>query len=188
MKRFAAFIALALPMNGQSHAQETAEAAWERIYAVTSHPRCANCHVGASGRPAWDDLGYGVTRLHGMNIVAGESRIGAETVPCRTCHIGAAAPNDVPHAAPQLDDAWRLPPVELEWYGKSSAQICAQLRDPERNDGFSPAELVEHVRSSAFVAYGFAPGGGRNPAPGSVETLARDLEIWAAGGMPCAAE
>ena len=34
-------------------------AAWERIYAVTQHPRCANCHVGADGLPMWEGLGYG---------------------------------------------------------------------------------------------------------------------------------
>ena len=27
--------------------------AWDRAYEVTSHPRCANCHVGPSERPMW---------------------------------------------------------------------------------------------------------------------------------------
>lgn len=184
MRVLLTLFALGLPVV--AHAQDTGEAAWERIFAVASHPRCANCHVGADGRPAWDNLGYGETRLHGMNIVAGESRIGAENVPCRTCHIGAEGANDVPHAAPQVDDAWRLPPIELAWRGKSSAEICAQLRDPETNDGFEPAELVEHVGSSAFVAYGFTPGAGREPAPGTLDDLTRDFEIWTAAGMPCA--
>lgn len=184
MRVLAALLALSIPTFAQ--AQDTGEAAWERIFAVVSHPRCANCHVGADGRPAWDNLGYGATRLHGMNIVAGESRIGAENIPCRTCHIGAAGTNDVPHAAPQVDDAWRLPPIELAWRGKSSAEICAQLRDPETNDGFEPAELIEHVSSSAFVAYGFTPGAGRESAPGTLDDLTRDFEIWTAAGMPCA--
>ena len=169
-------------------AQDAGSQAWERIFAVVSHPRCTNCHVGERGRPAWDTLGYGENRLHGMNIAAGESRIGAETIPCRTCHIGAAGPNNVPHAAPQIDDAWRLPPVELAWRGKSSAEVCAQLRDPETNDGFDVAELAEHVRTSEFVRFGFEPGGGRIPAPTSAEELARDIEIWGAAGLPCAGE
>lgn len=160
--------------------------AWSRIFAVASHPRCTNCHVGESGRPAWDGLGYGAERLHGMNIVSGESRIGAETIPCRTCHIGAEGKNAVPHAAPQVDDAWRLPPVALAWRGKSSVEICAQLRNPETNDGFDLAELVDHVSTSAFVNYGFVPGAGRTPAPGSVSALAQDIGIWGAAGMPCA--
>lgn len=168
-----------------AHAQDAGAQVWERIFAVVSHPRCANCHVGDDGRPAWDGLGYGGNRLHGMNIVADESRIGAETVPCRTCHIGAAGPNDVPHAAPQLDDAWRLAPIELAWRGKTSAEVCAQLRDPDANDGFDTAALSEHVRTSAFVRYGFMPGVGRIPAPGSADALAEDLLIWGAAGMPC---
>lgn len=185
MNRFALiFACFTVPAAAQ--AQDAGTAAWDRIYAVASHPRCTNCHVGASGRPAWDDLGYGGARLHGMNIVAGESRIGAESIPCRACHIGAAGDNAVPHAAPQIDDAWRLPPVELAWRGKSSAEVCAQLRDPDANDGFDMADLVDHVRTSAFVSYGFTPGAGRTSAPGSVADLASDIEVWAAAGSPCA--
>lgn len=189
MRFLAALLAVgSLPAVAFAQDADAGAAAWARIYDVASHPRCTNCHVGASGRPAWDGLGYGEERLHGMNIVSGDSRIGAESIPCRACHIGAAGPNDVPHAAPQLDDAWRLPPVELAWRGKSSAEVCVQLRDPETNDGFDLAGLVDHVRTSAFVSYGFDPGAGRNPAPGSTETLAQDLQSWAAAGMPCEPE
>ncbi|MGJ8594427.1 hypothetical protein [Sulfitobacter sp.] len=183
MKRLALALAMILPAGAQ--AQEGGTAAWERIFAVASHPRCTNCHVGESGRPAWDDLGYAKDRVHGMNIVAGESRIGAESIPCRVCHISAEGANDVPHAAPQIDDAWRLPPVELAWRGKSSIEVCQQLRDPEMNDGFDMSELVDHVLTSAFVNYGFKPGAGRIPAPGSSEELAQDLQVWAAAGTPC---
>jgi hypothetical protein len=185
VKALATLFAFALlPMA--STAQQTGHAAWARIYAVASHPRCANCHVGGSGRPAWDGLGYNTGRLHGMNVVAGDSRIGAETIPCRTCHIGAEGPNETAHAAPQVDDAWRLPPLEMAWRGKSSAEVCTQLRNPDTNGGFSLTELVEHVRTSEFVRFGFEPGTGRDPAPGSADALARDLLDWGAAGMPCA--
>ncbi|QUJ77001.1 hypothetical protein KDD17_02830 [Sulfitobacter albidus] len=184
----AVMVALALvgsPVAAQEVAREDGLDAWTRIYAVASHPRCTNCHVGESGRPGWAGLGYGAERLHAMNIQAGESRIGAETIPCRVCHIGASGPNSVPHAAPQVDDAWRLPPVELAWRGKTSVEVCEQMRDPERNDGFDVAGLVEHVRESAFVNWGFVPGGGREPAPGSAAALASDIEAWGAAGLPC---
>lgn len=181
---------LAVTLPAVSHAQDGAAAlggveAWKRVFAVVSHPRCTNCHVGENGRPAWDALGYGTQRLHGMNIVAGESRIGAESIPCRVCHISAEGPNGVPHAAPQVADAWRLPPVALEWRGKASAEICTTLRDPDLNDGLEMPELVEHATASAFVNYGFKPGAGRSAAPGSPEDLARDLAIWAEAGTPC---
>lgn len=52
--------------------------AWDRIYEVASHPRCSNCHTGASDAPMWSGPSYGKTRPHGMRVRAGESRIGAE--------------------------------------------------------------------------------------------------------------
>jgi len=160
-------------------------AAWDRIYAVASHPRCSNCHVGEEGVPMWDGLGYGTGVVHGMNIKADVSRIGADTIPCRTCHITAPSKNGVPHAAPMIGDAWRLPPVELAWLGKPSDVLCAQLRDPDRNDGNDVTSLIDHLRASPFVAWGFAPGAGRLAPPGSVETLAEDLLIWGAADVPC---
>lgn len=160
-------------------------AAWERIYAVTSHPRCTNCHVGSQAVPMWEEMGYGPGTVHGMNIKGDESRIGAETIPCRTCHITAPSANRVPHAPPMINDAWRLPPAELAWLGKPSPALCAQLRDPEKNDGHDLDSLIDHLRSSPFVAWGFAPGAGRGAPPGSVETLMRDVRVWGDAGMPC---
>ena len=160
-------------------------AAWGKIYAVASHPRCTNCHVGASGAPMWEGLGYGAARLHGMNIRAGESRIGAETIPCRTCHLTQDSANALPHAPPHILEAWRLPPVELAWLGKSSAEVCAQLKNPETNDDHSIAELADHVTSSPFVAWGFKPGAGRTAPEGSTTTLARQITLWGAAGTPC---
>lgn len=69
-------------------------------------------------------------------------------------------------------------PVELAWRDETSVEVCEQLRNPETNDGFDLAELVDHVRTSEFVRYGFEPGAGRTPASGSVEELAQDLLIW----------
>ena len=116
--------------------------AWDRAYEVTSHPRCANCHVGPSERPMWSGPAYGKTRAHGMNVMAGESRIGAETIQCSTCHAYREGVNDIPHAAPQVAMNWQLAPIEADWFGKSSQEICAQLRDPERNGGRTMIELA----------------------------------------------
>ena len=166
---FAALCALFAQM---AVAQETVGsekglAAWDEIYAVAAHPRCTNCHVGEKGRPGWAALGYGETARHGMAVPADASRIGAESIPCRTCHVTSGAPNVVKHAAPHVGDAWRLPPVELAWISKSSA------------------DLIEHVRTSPFVAWGFAPGVGRIAAPGDVTQLAQYLKVWGGAGSPC---
>jgi len=73
------------PAEGSVSADEGL-AAWQRIFEVTSHPRCANCHVGDSPFPMWSGPSYGKTRRHGMNINAGNSRIGAEFLLCSSCH------------------------------------------------------------------------------------------------------
>jgi hypothetical protein len=160
-------------------------AAWDRIYTVASHPRCTNCHVGPQNAPMWAGLGFGPDRAHGMNIQAGESRIGAESIPCSACHLTADRPNNVPHAAPQILEAWRLPPIELAWLGQQSNELCDQLNDPVAGDGTEIGALAKHVRQSPFVAWGFEPGAGRSSPVGSAAILARDIDIWVAAGAPC---
>lgn len=163
-------------------------AAWSRIFEVVSHPRCANCHVGPSDRPMWSGPSYGAPRPHGMNIRAGESRIGAETLPCRTCHVTSqGAGPQKPHSAPQVNDAWRLAPVEAHWFGRSSAEVCAQLSDPERNGGRSVADLAAHLEHDVILHWAWSPGGGREPAPYDLETHVSDLLQWSAAGQPCPA-
>ena len=183
-----AFVLAASPLAAQETTvtHEEGLAAWDRIFAVTSHPRCTNCHVGDQGVPMWEGLAGVAGAKHGMNVQADESRIGAESVPCRTCHVTSAAQNTVPHAPPHIDEAWRLPPIELEWLGKTSAEVCAQMRNPETNDGNTIAELADHIQTSAFVNWGFQPGADRSTPPGTAQDMARDVAVWGAAGTPCA--
>ncbi len=161
-------------------------AAWDRIYQVASHPRCSNCHVGDSDQPMWSGPSYGVPRPHGMNIRAGESRIGAETIPCRTCHVSRQNDGTArPHMAPTVASAWQLPPVEADWFGKTSDEICAQLRDPARNDGRTFLEIADHLGHDVILHWAWTPGGGREPAPFSLQEHIHDLLIWGVAGMPC---
>lgn len=184
-----AALLLAAPAVAQEKpSQAEGLAAWERIYGVTQHPRCTNCHVGADGVPMWAGLGYGPEAVHGMNVQAGESRMGAETIPCAACHVTSSAANTRPHAPPHVDDDWRLPPVELAWLGKTSEAVCAQMRDPETNDGHDLASLLDHLRNSAFVQWSFTPGAGRSVPDGSLDALVQDVALWGAAGMPCAAD
>lgn len=167
-------------------------ASWQTFYEVASHPRCANCHVGADNRPMWSGPSYGRTRPHGMNINAGVSRIGAETIPCATCHtttesVGENA-NATPHAAPRVAMSWQLAPVEAEWFGKSSAYICAQLKDPERNGDRTIREVAAHLDHDLILHWAWTPGGGREPAPHSLQATMDALMKWAAAGTPCPTE
>ena len=99
-------------------------ALWAKIHDEFSHPRCANCHVGSDNIPIWSGKTFGeAARPHGMNINGGASRIGAESgLLCTTRHTPhhSALNNGPPGAVP-----WLLAPVEMQWFGKSSAEICA---------------------------------------------------------------
>jgi hypothetical protein len=81
--------------------------------------------------------------------------------------------------------AWHLAPAEMAWFDKSSAQICAQIKDPARNGGRSLDEVAEHVRDDALVAWGWDPGPGREPAPGSAEETYAAMLLWIEQGAPC---
>ncbi|SLN12991.1 hypothetical protein PEL8287_00470 [Roseovarius litorisediminis] len=187
MKHVLVLFTLLVPQMApaQSNTAEEGLAAWDRIYQVTSSPRCANCHVGDNNIPMWSGPSYGSTRPHGMYIDAGPSRIGAEFIPCSTCHVSSDRPNLTPHSAPHIAGLWHLAPVEAEWFGKSSNDICTQLRDLERNGGRTAEDLVDHAAEDAIVAWGWTPGGTRVPAPFSQAEHVTDMRIWGAAGQPC---
>ncbi|MGJ8546881.1 MAG: hypothetical protein ACSHWZ_15655 [Sulfitobacter sp.] len=178
--------AVIAPPEPGSVTRAEALGAWDRIYEVTSHPRCTNCHVGQSDAPMWSGPSYGKAQPHGMAIRAGESRNGAEYIPCRTCHVtNKIGGNDRAHAAPQVASTWQLPPVEAGWFGKSSDEICAQLRDPARNDGRDFMALAQHLSHDVILHWAWNPGGGREPAPYSLQAHTDDLLAWGVAGMPC---
>ncbi len=156
---------------------------WEKIYAVFSHPRCANCHVEGD-RPMWSGTEYGTTRPHAFNVQRGTdgSGFGNPGARCTTCHSKTNA--DRPHGPPGAE-VWFLAPGEMAWFGKSSAEICAQIKDPARNGNRTLPEVAEHVRADPLVGWGWNPGKGREPAPGSAEETFQALTNWTAAGAPC---
>lgn len=168
-----------------ARAQDSGAELWDRIHTVFSHPRCANCHVGADNIPVWQGPHYGPERLlHGMHVTGGESRIGAETLACSSCHMHTNSP--VRHGPPGAPD-WALAPVEMQWIDKTSAEICTQIKDPEQNGGRSLAEIADHVDEDELVHWGWQPGLGRDPAPYSKDQVADFLRAWDAAGAPCPA-
>lgn len=177
----------ALPNVG-TVAPEDALAAWNNIHTVLTHPRCLNCHVGADNVPHWGTTEV-PDRIHGMAVNAGASRIGAEGLSCTACHQTSTRPNTVPHAPPHTGMDWRLAPVEFQWTDRTSAEICAQMRDPNLNGGRDAAGLIDHIlhdaELSGFITWSFDPGAGRDPAPGSLQAHLEDMAVWTAAGMPC---
>ncbi len=162
---------------------------WSRIYEVASHPRCANCHTGPSDRPMWSGPSYGKTRVHGMNIQAGNSRIGAETILCSTCHTSKSEDwenaNATDHAAPRVAMNWSLAPANAHWFGRTSQEICEQLRNPETNGGRDTLKIAEHLNHDLILHWAWNPGGNREPAPYSLQEHVNDILAWGIAGTPC---
>src|SRR4051812_11312964 len=163
-------------------AQDAGLGKWSQIYEVFSHPRCANCHVGPDHVPMWSGRNYGPEpRPHGMNVNGGPSRSGVESIPCRSCH--AEKNSQVPHGPPGAE-VWRLPQVWMQWFGKSSAEICAQIKDPLRNGGMNFADVVRHIGTDKLVQWAWDPGPGRDAAPYSSAKVVELLKQWHAAGAP----
>lgn len=184
-----AFFAATVSVSAQEEVDENRQdglATWAKIYEIVSHPRCSNCHVPEDNRPRWSGAHYGLVegeaRYHGMNINGGEDRFGSMTMPCNTCH--QQENSDVLHGPPGAP-VWSLAPVEMVWWQKSSAEICEQIKDPERNGGRSLGEIADHIDHDSLVHWGWEPGPGREPAPYSRKEAVAFLNGWAAFGAPC---
>ena len=80
---------------------------------------------------------------------------------------------------------WHLAPREMGWEGKTLGEICAQLKDPERNGGRGLDDLVHHIGRDTLVGWAWAPGFGREPAPGTQELAGALAEAWIKIGAAC---
>lgn len=161
--------------------------AWEKVFAVFSHPRCANCHV-EDDHPRWSGAHYGPgARYHAFNVQRGAdgSGFGNPGLRCTACHFESNY--NVLHGPPGAPN-WHLAPAEMAWFGKTSAQICGQIKDPARNGNRTLAEVADHIRDDKLVGWGWAPGPDREPAPGSAAETFQALQAWTAAGAPCPAD
>jgi hypothetical protein len=143
---------------------------------VIQHPRCVNCH------PAGDRPSQGMdSHTHRPMVVRGEDGMGAIGMRCTTCHGPANFdPGKVP-GHPQ----WHVAPIEMAWLGKSLGEICEQIKDPSRNGGKSMAELVHHMAEDSLVGWGWHPGAGREPAPGTQKEFGALIQAWVDAGAAC---
>lgn len=141
---------------------------------VLLHPRCMNCHP-AGDRPMQGDA----SRPHQPLVMRGPDNRGEAGMHCSTCH-GVQNFRNVP-GSPN----WHLAPIEMAWEGKSLAEICRQIKDPERNGGKSLAELVDHMAKDPLVAYGWNPPEQMEPVPGSQELFGQLTQAWVDTGAAC---
>jgi hypothetical protein len=146
---------------------------------VLTHPRCTNCHP-AGDRPRQGDL----SRLHQPPVARGIDGHGLPAMRCSICHQNA---NFEPGRMPGHPE-WHLAPREMAWEGKSIAEICAQIKDPARNGGRKPEELIHHIGEDTLVGWAWSPGTGRSPAPGTQKQAGALVEAWVKSGAACPAQ
>jgi hypothetical protein len=150
---------------------------------VLLHPRCVNCH------PAGDSPTQGMAmRPHEPPVSRGEADFGAAGMTCNTCHgidnVDVAGQADDIESIPGHAQ-WHVAPIEMAWQGKSLGEICEQIKDPERNGGKDVAAIVHHMAEDSLVGWGWNPGAGREPAPGTQEEFGALFHAWADTGAVC---
>jgi hypothetical protein len=149
---------------------------------VITSPRCLNCHP-ASDRPTQgNDL-----HPHLPFATRGEGGVGVPGNTCRECHTDvnfslkeAASYRSIPG-----NPRWGLAPIEMAWQGKTVREICQQLKNPSRNGGRDLALIHAHTAGDDLVAWGWQPGEGRDPAPGTQQLFGDLIQAWIDTGAEC---
>ncbi len=148
---------------------------------VITSPRCMNCHPATREPTQGDGL-----QPHVPPVSGGRFGVGVPGLPCRTCHEAANTLTLVESISSiPGSPAWGLAPESMTWQGKTLGEICAQIKDPDRNGGRNFDRLRQHVARDAIVGWGFQPGEGRVPAPGTQSEFAALIDAWITTGAEC---
>lgn len=143
---------------------------------VIQHPRCMNCH------PLGDRPTQGMDmHPHNPMVVRGKDGHGSAALACTTCHQPV---NYEPSGVPG-HPTWHLAPASMGWQNRSLGQICEQIKDPKRNGGKTLAQIHEHMAHDSLVAWGWMPGGKREPAPGTQAQFGALIKAWIDTGAVC---
>ena len=149
---------------------------------VITSPRCMNCHPAGNRPTQANDM-----HVHMPPVVRGDNGDGVPGNTCGACHTDRNFTLSE-HSSYQSipgHPRWGLAPVEMAWQGKSIAEICRQLKDPARNGGRDLALLHEHAAGDDLIAWGWQPGAGRDPAPGSQRQFGALIQAWIDTGAQC---
>jgi hypothetical protein len=148
---------------------------------VIQHPRCVNCHP-AGDRPLQGDDEH----IHNPPVVRGAADIGATGLQCPTCHQTKNTPLETTSIKSMPGNPqWRLAPIEMAWAGKTLGQICTQIKDKSRNGGKDLEALHTHMASDDLVGWGWSPGAGHTPAPGTQKQFGELIRAWIDSGAEC---
>lgn len=149
---------------------------------VIMHPRCMNCHP-ATDRPTQGNNQH----THMPPVTGGNNGGGVAGNTCGTCHAerNVTLQEKASYQSIPGHPRWGLAPIEMAWQGRSMGEICAQLKDSARNGGRDLTLLHEHFAKDELVAWGWNPGVGRAPVPGTQEQLGELIRAWIDTGAQC---
>ncbi len=155
--------------------QSPGVAAFEKIAEVLNHRRCTNCHqrefplVGDSGR------------AHVPRVARAAGGRGTRTPACASCHRAA---NNVASGLPGAPN-WQLAPVALAWAGKSTAQLCRDLKNPAVNGNRPLRTLVSFMTHDPLALWAWSPGLNRSAIVMPHSDFVGLLNLWVESGAPC---
>jgi hypothetical protein len=146
---------------------------------VLMSPRCVNCHTPDESPRQGD-----AHEFHDPPVVRGTGDRGVAGMMCTGCHQD----HNIELARVPGAPDWHLAPLTMVWLGKSSAQICTQIKDTAKNGGKSLAQIQDHLAHDPLVAWGWTPGSDRKPAPGTQAELGALAQAWVQTGAACPEE
>ena len=160
-------------------AEARSAAMFTELGKVLTHARCVNCHPAGDRPRQGDDR-----RLHQPPVERGADGHGLAAMRCPICHQAA---NFEPARMPGHPE-WHLAPRSMAWEGKTIPEICEQIKDPARNGNRKVEELIHHIGDDTLVGWAWAPGYGREPAPGTQKQAKALVEEWVKTGAACPAK
>jgi hypothetical protein len=159
--------------------EERSQALFLEATRVMFHPRCANCHPDGD-TPFQGEAGM----LHDPPVVRGADDSGVAGLGCQGCHQD----RNLAHARVPGAPKWHLAPREMAWVRRTPRELCEQLKDEDRNGNKTVAQIVEHSAHDELVAWGWNPGHGRPPAPGTQAQFGDLMKAWMDTGAECPPE
>ncbi len=158
---------------------ERSRALFAEASRVLFNPRCANCHPNGDAPTQRDGF-----EKHDPPVKRGEHDQGIPGLMCASCHQDDNAPLARVPGAPK----WQLAPLEMAWQGRSSHEVCEQLKDQSRNGHKTLDAIAEHVGHDPLVGWAWHPGADRAPAPGTQAEAGALVKAWVDSGAECPPE
>lgn len=160
--------------------KERAAAIFTEMGKVLQHPRCLNCHPRTDQPSQGDEM-----RPHMPPVSRGPDGLGMPAMRCTTCHGEENFSFGADRGSIPGHEPWHLAPASMAWQGRTLSEICEQIKDPARNGGKSLEELHKHNAEDGLVGWGWKPGNGKTPAPGSQELFGALTAAWIENGAHC---